>query len=574
MKNYSDFGIDIPYSRTSGQIKAICPHCHEQRRDKRDKSLSVNLDKGVWNCHYCGWHGTVNVGKRTNYLPKRTYTRPVPVKFSAFTPKCLKWFSDRGISDATLNKMKVSEGNHFMPQLGKEVNTIQFNYYLDGELINVKYRTGDKQFAMAKNAELIPYNIDAITGQEECIITEGEMDCLSFIEVGMPNCISVPNGASNNLSYLDEFIDGWFFDKTTIYIAVDTDTKGVELRNELIRRFGADVCKLVTFGDGCKDANEHLVKYGVESLKECIAKAKEIREEGVFTVSDFEDDLDALFDEGMPEGETIGLGTFDKLCNFETGRLAIVTGVPGSGKSEFLDEVTTRMALKHNWRCAYFSPENEPRTYHVSKLISKLTGAEFKPSSLSRADYEEAKDYVNSNFFFISPNGNFDVDTILAKAKFLVRRFGIKTLVIDPFNRLDIAGSNSKETDVIRDILRKLTVFAQQNNVLVFLVAHPTKMSRKESGEANVPNLYDISGSAHFYNMADYGLVVNRNRVHDYVEVRVEKVRFKHNGSVGAARMSYNNINGRYVPYIEGMYPNWDNTNHLKTNSVADIFAA
>lgn len=144
MKNYSDFGIDIPYSRTSGQIKAICPHCHEQRRDKRDKSLSVNLDKGVWNCHYCDWHGTVNVGKRTNYLPKRTYTRPVPVKFSAFTPKCLKWFSDRGISDATLNKMVELQtvNGQFIPHF--------LTFDEDGEIVCATPRKIDNGFCIGQ----------------------------------------------------------------------------------------------------------------------------------------------------------------------------------------------------------------------------------------------------------------------------------------------------------------------------------------------------------------------------------------------------------------------------------------
>ena len=244
MRAYSDFGIDIPAGRNSGKMKVICPKCHDRRKDKRDKSLSVDLGKGVWHCHYCGWSGTIHVGERSHDAPKKEYRRPTPRPITTLSRKLVEWFNSRGISEWVLERMKINEGEQFMPQVGKKMNTVQFNYYLNGELINVKYRTGDKKFMLESGAELIPYNLDSIVGQSECIITEGEMDCLSFIEIGKNNCVSVPNGANSNLSYLDDFIEGFFGDKETIYIAVDTDTKGLLLRDELIRRFGGERCRI------------------------------------------------------------------------------------------------------------------------------------------------------------------------------------------------------------------------------------------------------------------------------------------------------------------------------------------
>ena len=132
-----------------------------------------------------------------------------------------------------------------MPQKNGQANTVQFNYFKNGELVNTKFRTGDKCFKLCSGAELLPYNIDAIKGKNECIITEGEMDALSFFEVGRSDVVSVPNGANANLSYLDDYIEEYFDDKETIFIAVDTDTKGVELRDELLRRFGAERCRVL-----------------------------------------------------------------------------------------------------------------------------------------------------------------------------------------------------------------------------------------------------------------------------------------------------------------------------------------
>lgn len=563
MKTFSEFGIEIPSGKTSGQIKTFCPHCHSNRRDKTDKSLSVNLDKGIWHCHYCEWKGSLHIGERTHSTVAKTYRKPTIVPNSGLSSNILKWFEDRGISEKTLVSLQVGEGQHYISATKQNQNTIHFNFYLNGELINRKYRTADKMFAFETGAELIPYNIDSIVGKKECIITEGEIDCLTFVEAGFPHCISVPNGANKNLSYLDDFIDGWFEDKETIYIAVDTDQKGLELRDELVRRFGAERCRIINYGDGCKDANEHLVKYGKESLKECIAKSAEIKVEGIFTLDDIEDSLDFLFERGMPRGATIGLPTFDKLCSFETKRLAIVTGVPGSDKSEFLDEVAERLNIKYGWKFAFFSPENAPTEFHASKLIEKLTGKSFRTSALSQEEYAQAKNHLRNNFFFINPKDDFSVESILAKAKHLIRRHGIKALVIDPYNRLDLGNSKAKETDVVRDMLRTLTVFAQQNDILIFLMAHPTKQQKSKEGEVSPLTLYDIAGSAHFYNMADYGIIITRDMVDNKVEVAVRKVRFKHLGTTGKVFMKYNINNGRYVEYTKDQPVVWDNSNHL-----------
>ena len=242
----------------------------------------------MYKCHHCEASGVLKGYLKPQYKPIKVYRRPTPKPMLKVSEKALKYFESRKISRRTIEKLGITEGKVFMPQDGKDMNTIQFNYFLEGELINVKYRTGNKHFMLEKDCELIPYNIDSICGKDECIITEGEMDALSFIECGFDSVVSVPNGASSNLSYLDDFIDGWFDDKQTIYIASDTDTKGLELRQELIRRFGAERCRIVTYGEGCKDANEHLIKYGNSSLCDRIKQAKDIKIEGVFELEDYD----------------------------------------------------------------------------------------------------------------------------------------------------------------------------------------------------------------------------------------------------------------------------------------------
>ena len=563
-ETFEEYGIKIPYRRRNGNVKCVCPSCKNSGRSHpEDRSLSVNLDAGLWHCHYCGWSGALKgyEGYRSMKL-RRQYAKPKPLQETGLSQKLVNYFSLRGISLDTLKAMHIAEGMEWMPQVNGEMNTVQFPYYLEGELINVKFRTGDKKFKMVSGAELIPYNIDGIKDKDTAIIVEGEMDALSFIEAGMTNVVSVPSGANKNLEWLDDFQEGWFDDKATIYIAVDNDEKGIELKDELVRRFGAERCMIVSFSTGCKDANDQLKAFGKESLQNCVTGARDVKVGGIYGVEDYESELDTVFQNGLQRGKTIGHENFDSLVSFETKRLCIVTGVPGSGKSEFIDEMVVRLNIRYGWRAAFFSPENLPLQYHASKLIEKLVGRKFSSASMSGAEYETAKHHLQNNFFHILPEERYSLEAILEKAKFLVRRRGIKVLVIDPYNRIESDMGTQSETNYISKILDQLTNFAQRNDVLVCLMAHPRKINKSENADG-VPTFYDINGSANFYNKADYGLIVHRYRNEGYTMVRVAKVKFRHLGEAGDALFKYNTENGRYVPWVDGQPCVYDNTSYL-----------
>ncbi len=565
-ETFADYGIKIPYRRIHGNVKTVCPKCRTSgRTHPEDRSLSVNLDAAIWNCHYCGWSGGLKGYDRSNikWSGKKDYVRPDPIKESGLSQKLINYWSLRGISLDTLKKMHIAEGLEFMPQVGKEMNTVQFPYYLDGELVNIKYRTGDKKFKMCAGAELIPYNIDGIKDKDTAIIVEGEADALSFIEVGIDNVVSVPNGANKNLEWLDDFME-WFDDKKTIYIAVDNDEKGVMLKEELIRRFGPERCMVVNWSEGCKDANDQLRKYGKQSLRQCVDAAQDVKVGGIYYLEDYEANLDMLYHRGAPKGCTVGWPNFDDLISFTTKRLMIVTGIPSHGKSAVMIEIAIRLNLRYGWKAAFFSPESMPMESHAQELIQVLVGKSFNPNFLhmSESEYQMGKDYVRKNFFHIMPEDNQTIATILEKAQFLVRRRGIKMLVIDPYSSIDSDFGNQSETNYIRAMLEALRNFAIRNDLLVCLVAHPTKI-RKDKDHDGIPTMYDVSGSAHFLNKTDYGIVVYRDFDDDYTLIKVEKVKSRFLGHKGEAFFKFNINNGRYTPWGKDMPVVWDNKNWL-----------
>ena len=326
-----------------GAPEGICPMCSHTRKseNKKKKCASYDWERGLGTCHNCNTSFQLHTFKRKGTSDK-VYVRP---DFSVEThkpvsSKVVEWFNSRGISQKTLEDLNVSEGPEFMPQSSKEENTIKFNYMMGGELINIKYRDGRKNFKLYKGAEKVFYNIDAIVGHSFCVITEGEIDVLALHEAGIPNAISVPNGATlgtNNLDYLDNCID-YFTNIEKIIIAVDNDEPGVALKNELIRRLGAEVCYTTSFKD-CKDANEYLIKYGVDSLKQVIDKSSHVQLENVTTFKDIEGDVVDFVENGFKPGFQIGLRNFDDIFSTYTGQFITVTGIPSSCKSDFVDQI-------------------------------------------------------------------------------------------------------------------------------------------------------------------------------------------------------------------------------------------
>lgn len=530
-----------------GENPQPCPVCSMERKKSKVKCFSYNAEKEVGHCVHCG----VTLVRKRESPPKieqKTYQKPKWKNNTALSDKLVLWFKNRGISQATLTDMQVGEGAEWMPQTQSNENTIQFNYFREGELVNIKYRDGHKNFKLTSGAELIFYNLDSIKGATEIVIVEGEIDCLSFIEAGIKNVISVPNGATlhkQNLTYLDNCID-YFPDDAKIYLALDNDAAGNALRDELARRLGVERCYKVYFGE-FKDANDSLKALGIHSLIKSLSDAKEYPLKGIFKASQLNEEIDTFYLNGFPKGVGIGKHEFDDLLKFHLGYITTITGIPSHGKSEVLDFITTLLNINGGWKFAIYSPENYPLQLHFSKYAEKLIGKPF--SGIGRMmpmELDLAKKHFEDNFYFIKPEEDFSLENILQSVKSLIKRHGVNAFIIDAWNKLDHQYT-ANETQYISKCLDKISLFCEVNNVHCFLVAHPTKIQKdKQTGKFEVPNLYSISGSANFYNKTANGLTVYRDFETNETYIYVQKVKFKHWGQIGHIVWRWDKNNGRY----------------------------
>ena len=499
IESWSSIGINV--NPNSVNVKALCPACSETRKNKREKCLSVSPAQGVANCHNCG--EVFLIKQEKDGYQKTEYTKP-EVRQLPVSDKIIEFFKTRGIERSTLEYFKITESNDWMYEKGdyKEGNTpcINFNYFQDSELINVKFRASGKRFRMVKGSKLIFYNLDAIKDSDWCAIQEGEIDTMAAYQCGVYKSISVPNGASKGnltLEYFDNCVD-YFKGKKKIIIATDNDAPGVELGNELIRRLGRYRCYTVEWPEGCKDTNDVLLKLGPKAVKSMYDNAKPFPLVGVVTGEDLSAGIMDFYNNGFPKGLKIGHKGFDELFSFRGGELTVVTGIPGSGKSDFCDHIMVRLAARFGWRMGLFSPENQPSSLHAMSLISKFTGEKtFGRDKLLEMRLRKGIQFIDDYFYFMKVDEiDITIDGIIDLAKELVLKKGIKVLLIDPYNYIEHRiPKGYSETQYISELLTKLCIFLKQYDVHGFLIAHPVKIQKdKKTGLYNVATPYDVAG--------------------------------------------------------------------------------
>ena len=534
-----------------GKSQGICPICSPDRKPKNEKAKCASYDweRGIGTCHNCSKTFQLHTYQRKG-ASEKVYVRPTSPLLPA-TSKVVEWFNGRGISEQTLTDLQVTEGPEFMPQTGKTENAIHFNYFIGDQLINVKYRDGHKHFKLFKGAEKVFYNINSVVGFEYCVIVEGEMDVLALHEAGITNAISVPNGATlgtNNLEYLDNCID-YFEDKSKIIIAVDSDAAGQALQAELVRRLGSETCYIATFDD-CKDANEYLIKYGKEALSQRISRSKPVPLENVTTFRDIEDEVTDFVRNGFKPGFQVGLDNFDSIFSTYTGQFITVTGIPSSGKSDFVDQMVVGYNEKYGWKTAYASPENHPTYLHAHKLMRKTWQGMPGVEDIKTEKWNQVADHVNDNYFFIDME-RYTLESVLRKGAELVKRKGIKCLVIDPFNKVRSNDASGDVNVYTLEYLSQIEIFAKKYDVLVMIVAHPTKMYKDSKGNIEEPTMYNIKGGGEWYDASYHGLLVHRNYEDKTVKVKILKCKFQNLGENGAeCHFKWEPNSGCFIPHI------------------------
>lgn len=564
---------------------AICPKCSHNRKpqNQKQKCMSVFWDTGLGQCNHCGERIQLHTYKKKNSDVVYQKPKPISQNKSDFNEVYINYYKEyRAISKSVLKAVKIGFSKQWMPKAQKEIDVIEYRYFLHGELINIKYRGKNKDFMFEKGCEQIPYGMDDVIGEDWCVIVEGEEDKHSFYEAGIKNCISVPNGftlpredgtSTINTSYLDRVYP--VFEKMEkIILAVDNDTAGKHGEKELIRRFGAEKCYLVDFGN-VKDANDFLKKHGKEALKKLIDSAEQVPLEGVVTVNDIWDDLEDFWINGAPKGFTIGVPEFDEVASFSMQQHTLITSAPNSGKSDFLDHLLVKLAIKYKHKIGVCSTENRPLKFHYDKLIRKIRGLRPTKYQTKDEDVIECKKFVENHFFHVEKTGRYFLQDVLSKFAELVKRKGCRWFVLDPFNKITLKDFKGNINEYTAEYHNLIDEFTTKYDAHVFLVLHPTKLPLKDGSKKTfiMPTAYNIKGGGEHFDMAYNIFGIVRDYDLNLVHVRTLKWKFQHEGTAGKdIYFGWNINNGRYTTPDDDFdidtnpHPSfvWDNSNWLR----------
>lgn len=587
----SDLGIKL--TRRNGSEKVFCPLCHDGRKNKRDRSLSVNITTGEYKCHNTGCEFKGNVRSLERKRENKKFEKPPQDVLKAIQIKenAERWFKSRGISRNTLDKFFIFTKEEFMPQTNKKENCICFPYLRDGEIVNIKFRDGRKSFKMVKGAELILFNLNTVGEKKHCIITEGEIDCMSSFEVGFgaeqnvePSTgelindefskwcqVSVPNGASmgnQKLDYLDNCAE-WLIGIEVFVIATDADAAGEELKLELIRRLGVERCKIISYpmeecvplGNGltrrCKDLNEVLMYLGKDVVINVINNAEAIPVDGVYYVDDIFPSMLQNFKNGIQLAPKTYFGELDDYFRWKKGEVNAFVGHANHGKTTLVLQMMLTKSVYDGWKWGIFSPENYPAADFYDDLIEMHVGKWL--DKMSEYEYSQAAHFIDKHIFYVYPDDGHDIHSINEKFRYLVLKKGVDGVLVDPFNQLDhIQKPYQREDQYLSETFKDVKRFALLNCISYNIIAHPVKQQKEQDKSLPPVDMYDVSGGAMWANKMDNIVSYYRpnhhiNKTSPEVTIYVQKIkRRRTGGKPGQCDMRMNWEIKRFVDPLSG----------------------
>ncbi|MGI9572279.1 MAG: DnaB-like helicase C-terminal domain-containing protein [Candidatus Actinomarinaceae bacterium] len=265
---------------------------------------------------------------------------------------------------------------------------------------------------------------------------------------------------------------------------------------------------------------------------------------GVFRAKTLTKDVLALWDGQTHIRHSTGFKDLDDYLRIIKPSFTVWTGTPNSGKSSLTYDIMVRMAKNEGWKWAVFSPEHS-LAQNVKRLIEKFLQKPFDNIHKNRCTVDEvimALDFIHEHFFFIDGVGESpSIDYILERAKYCVDEYKIDGLICDPYNEINPARANLREDEHISLLISKIKRFNRETNTVSFIVAHPSKQIRQADGQFRVSSLYDISGSSHWNNKADVGIIVTRDFEKEQTVVRIAKVReIDVQGNIGEVILKWN----------------------------------
>ena len=450
---------------------------------------------------------------------------------------------------------------------GPVVDLLQVRLNEDGSLSDFSRRL--------KNFQAFPWGWENLK-EDTVLFVERPLDCMALWLSGVSHAVCVPPELNPSLARGGDFSSLTLIEErlkliNRVELTFQDNDAGHSLEEELSRRLGRDRCFRLRWqshavGPGqLPSAYSVYSQYGPDGLKEALVGLSPYPVAGIHELMDVNEEYEMYFEFGFQPGPKVGLPSVDLLYSVPEGQVTFILGIPGHGKSTLAEDFLLRLSRRYGWAHGIFSPENQPIARYFATLTEKLVGKPFM-SNLSQADDDgmsrdeknQAKRFLQDHIKLILPDderGTWSLDSVLERARTLVFRYGIKTVLLDPWNELDHSRPpHMTHEDYLSTQLSKVSRFARACGVHVFIVSHPVKMEHKADNRYPVPTPYMAAGGAMWFNKCDFILVPYRHRNdndEEIVDLYCQKVRQREHGKVGLAHLRYDVRVNQYIDDVD-----------------------
>lgn len=415
----------------------------------------------------------------------------------------------RGISLETVQKWNYQVGT----LSGGDACQIANYYDSTGNLIAQKVRTPDKKFFCTGD-----FNSVGLYGQwlwsanhaKRIVVTEGEIDALSISELQDNRwpVVSIPTGAGgashsvrNNIEYLESFDE--------VVFCFDSDEPGRKAARECAELLSPGKARIAVLN--MKDPNEMLVSGKAKELMAAIYSAKVFRPDGILSGEQL---WEVITTEVVESDLRYPWACLNELTHgLRKYEMVTICAGTGIGKTTLVKEIEYAL-IQQGEIVGHVGLEEQPRPTALSLIGIHLSkNLRVYPLSATQEEKREAFEAImgNGRLHVYDHTGSRDLETILAKIRYMVRALGCTFIVLDHVSIMVSGVSDGDERRIIDNIMTQLRSLVDELGIGMIVVSHLKRPSGDLGHEDGAQtHMSQLRGSAAIGQLSDMVIGLER----------------------------------------------------------------
>lgn len=245
----------------------------------------------------------------------------------------------------------------------------------------------------------------------------------------------------------------------------------------------------------------------------------------------------------LPRGRLhAGFEPLDRALHLTSGRVVVLAGRPGSGKSALAGFLTCQAAL--NRIPSFYISLEMNRTDVAQRMVAGMSGCAWDPyggEELTRR-YSEAVARFAQLPLWIDDSYSLTINTIAARIRRLKRRHELQLAVVDYLQLIRASGRYHSRENEVAAISRALKVIAGENEIALILLSQLNREPEKNRTQSRVPRMSDLRESGAIEQDADVVALLHQpdedcpDPDHTPLDVIVDKNR---TGRTGVTRLTF-----------------------------------